>query len=1022
MGRLGIALAAMLLAGPRARALDPALDVSQYAHTAWKVREGFTKGRIYRIAQTPDGYLWLGTEVGLARFDGVRAVEWHPPSGEHLPDNWIRSLFAARDGTLWIGTLKGLASWKDGKLTLYSKLAGLTVDALLEDEEGTIWVAGYLLPFGKVCSIRRDNIQCYGEEGSLGGWVETLYEDTRKNVWAGASTGLWRLRLGPPKLYPLASRSGSVHNITEDAQGALLICTDSGIKRFANDKIETYPLPSIGPRLTVNTLFRDRDGGLWMRIKGGRGLAHVHQGRTDVFSVPDGLSGDSVANFFEDREGNIWVSTNEGLDRFRNYAVATFSLKEGLSNAIVSSVLAERDGSVWMTTPDGLYQWKNGQIAAVAGQSRKDRMALSVFRDSRGRIWLCTPDQVGYLERGHFISVPGITGPVRVVSEDTGGNLWFSGQNSGLFRLSPRSEIQQIPWAMLGHKDFAMALAADPLQGGIWLGFYNGGIAYFRDGQIRASYRTADGLGEGFVGRFRFDPDGTVWAATEGGLSRLKNGRVATLTSKNGLPCDAVHWVIQDNERSFWLSMPCGLVRIARFEIDAWAVTVDKDKDTKRTIQATIFDSSDGVQLLAFVPTYSPVSRSTDGKLWFVTGSGVSVVDPHHLPFNKLPPPVHIEQITADRKTYDPIFDSIAEATGKLKLPALIRDMEIDYTAPSFVAPEKMRFRYKLEGLDRDWQDVGARRQAFYTNLPPRNFRFRVMACNDSGVWNEAGAFLDFSVAPAYYQTWWFRLSCVVAFLTLLWAVYQLQLRQVTAQVRQRLEGRFEERERIARELHDTLLQSFQGLLLYLQAGVNLLPDLPAVARAREKLEGAIDQAEQAITEGRDAVQGLRSSTIETNDLAAALNALAAELTANQGGQNSPVFCVQVEGASRDLHPILRDDIFRIGGEALRNAFLHAQASRIEVQIHYDERQLRVRIRDDGKGMDSQIVTDKGRPGHWGLRGMQERAKLVGGNLEVWSKPDSGTEIDLTIPASTAYATPTQRRSWLSRKGTAAKS
>jgi signal transduction histidine kinase len=256
----------------------------------------------------------------------------------------------------------------------------------------------------------------------------------------------------------------------------------------------------------------------------------------------------------------------------------------------------------------------------------------------------------------------------------------------------------------------------------------------------------------------------------------------------------------------------------------------------------------------------------------------------------------------------------------------------------------------------------------------------------------------------------------------LVWALYQLRLRQATAQVRQRLEGRFEERERIARELHDTLLQSFQGVVLLLQGAVNRMPDRPDVAKAREQLEGVIDQAARAVTEGRDAVQGLREPTIETNDLASALHTLAAELAANQTNQNSPVFDVQVEGATRDLHPILRDDVYRIVGEAMRNAFLHAEASRIEVEIHYDERQLRLRIRDDGKGIDPQIVTEKGRPGHWGLRGMHERAKRVGGNLGVWSKPDSGTEIELTIPASTAYDTSTQRRSWLSRKGAAVKS
>jgi len=322
-----------------------------------------------------------------------------------------------------------------------------------------------------------------------------------------------------------------------------------------------------------------------------------------------------------------------------------------------------------------------------------------------------------------------------------------------------------------------------------------------------------------------------------------------------------------------------------------------------------------------------------------------------------------------------------------------------------------------LEGFDRDWQEAGNRRQVFYTNLPPRHYRFRVKACNNSGVWNEEGATLDFAIAPAYYQTWWFRLSCVVAFLVLLWALYQLRLRQVAAQVRHRLEGRFDERERIARELHDTLLQSFQGVLLLFQAARNRLEAHPS--EAISTWDTALDKGSQAITEARNEIQGLRSSTTETNSLAASLSTLGEELAGNQTNQNYPVLDVRVEGETRELQPILRDDVFRIAGEALRNAFVHAQASRIEVDIRYGTERFRVRIRDDGKGIESQIVTDKGRPGHWGLCGMHERAKLVGGNLGVWSKPNSGTEIELTIPASTAYATPTQRRFKLSRKGEA---
>jgi len=292
------------------------------------------------------------------------------------------------------------------------------------------------------------------------------------------------------------------------------------------------------------------------------------------------------------------------------------------------------------------------------------------------------------------------------------------------------------------------------------------------------------------------------------------------------------------------------------------------------------------------------------------------------------------------------------------------------------------------------------------------------MASNSDGLWNGSEATVGFEVEPTLWQAWWFQLGCVVCAGLATLLVHRLRLRQVTAQVRQRLEGRFEERERIARELHDTMLQSFQALLLHLQVASDLLSNRPG--EGKQKLDSAIDRAANAIKEGRDAVQGLRASTIETNDLVAALNTIAAELAASRTNQNSPAFDLQVEGASRNLHPILRDDVYRIAGEAMRNAFLHADASRVEVEIHYDESRLRLRIRDDGRGIDPQIVTNKGRPGHWGLRGMQERAKLVGGNLEVWSKPDSGTEIELTIPSSTAYAKSTQRRSWLSRKGTAA--
>ena len=369
------------------------------------------------------------------------------------------------------------------------------------------------------------------------------------------------------------------------------------------------------------------------------------------------------------------------------------------------------------------------------------------------------------------------------------------------------------------------------------------------------------------------------------------------------------------------------------------------------------------------------------------------MVDPAHLPHNVLRPAVHIEEVIADRRNY--------ETSANLRLPPLVRDLQLNYTASSLVAPEKNQFRYKLEGHDRGWQNVGTRRQAFFSDLAPGNYRFRVVASNNSGLWNEEGAALDFSIAPAYWQTTWFRALCVTAILLVLWALYHLRLRQIAQAFNARLEERVAERTRIARDLHDTLLQSFQGLLLRFQTVHELLPQRPV--DAKETLATAIDRTAQAITEGREAVQGLRASAVETNDLAMAITSLGEELAAEAGADTS-TGRVQVEGTARALHPIVRDEIFRIAGEALRNAFRHAGAKQIEVELRYDERQLRLRVRDDGKGIDLKFLSAEGRPGHFGLPGMRERAELIGGKLTVWSAPGSGTEIEFSVAAAWAYA------------------
>jgi signal transduction histidine kinase/ligand-binding sensor domain-containing protein len=1010
---LAIALGIAVLCGARVSALDPARDISQYAHTAWFLREGFAQGRINAIAQTPDGYLWLGTEFGLLRFDGVRTVVWHPPDHEQLPDNWIRTLLAAPDGTLWIGTLRGLASWKNGTLTRYPALTGQSVNTILVDREGTIWAGGYAGGVGRVrtaagtlCGIRKGAAECLNS--GFGEWVGSLYEDRNGALWVAAQTGLWRWRPGNPTRYAMSEFGvASSQVLNEGDDGHLLIASRDGIRQLVEGKALAYPLPKAGADFKPERLLRDRDGGLWIGTL--NGLVHVHQGRTDVYTQANGLSGDFITRLFEDREGNIWVATKNGLDRFRDLPVETLSTNQGLPSTPPWSVLAARDGSVWLGALGGLSRWKAGQVTtyrtpdsgpsrgsrrgAASGDAREafddglpDDSVGTLFEDGEGRLWVTTLRGVAYFEHGRFVPVSELpAGRTSAIASDRSGNLWIASAAAGLYRWRDGAVVEHIPWVRLGLETPATALVQDPAQDGLWLGL-QGRVAFVKGGEVRASYGTADGLGEGLVNDLRFDRSGTLWVATESGLSRIRDRRVATLTSRNGLPCNAVHWSVEDDTGSVWLYTVCGLLRVTRTQLDA-AVS-----DPARRIVATVFTASDGVALRPAPSLYRPqVARTADGKFWFLPGDGVSVLDPRRLAINALPPSVHIEQVTADRRAYG--------ATSGVRLPPRVRDLEIDYTALSLVAPEKNRFRVKLEGRDRDWQDVGSRRQAFYADLAPGPYRFRVAAANNSGVWNEPGAFLDFSIAPAYSQTTWFRTASVITVLALFWALYQFRLRQVAHDFNLRLDERVNERTRIARELHDTLLQSFQGSVFRIQSARDLLPAHPD--KAVEALDGALDRADQAIVEGRDAIENLRSSTVVSNELPESIATLAEDLTAGADG-GAAMFRISIEGSPRQLHPVVRDDVHRISREALRNAFRHAQANHVEAEVTYGARELRVRIRDDGKGIDAEQLS-AGRARHWGLTSMRERAAQISAQLSLWSEIGAGTEVELRIPGSVAY-------------------
>jgi signal transduction histidine kinase/ligand-binding sensor domain-containing protein len=997
----------LLVSAGRIAALDPGHRISQYGHSSWKIQDGYFGSQPVSITQTTDGYLWVETEGGIFRFDGVQFVSWTSLTGEKLPSNDYWPMLGARDGSLYIGTDSGLLRWANQLLTRY--LDGETVGGIMQDEKGQIWFTHYRPGnySDPLCRISGTDVRCYDygtvERGLLSA-PGHLAEDASGSFWVILSTAVVRWKPGSVKIYRLTYQGGNgVRDLAAADDGSVWIGIETpghggGLQRIVGGVMQPFAVPKLnGETLEVFTLLIDRQGSLWVGTLN-QGLYRIHGADVDHFGSANGLSSDSVNHLFEDREGSLWVATSKGLDMLRDLPMSTFSTSEGVSEDEVESVLAARDGTVWIGS-NHLQALESNGISPELGKRLPGNYVTSLLEDHTGRLWVGTDHALwtreGGKNNGMFRQIRkadgSAMGMVWGLTEDSEHNIWVSAYKS-LIRirdLTVREEFPQPPIA------FAQKLAPDP-QSGIWLGLLSGNLARFRSGKTEIF--TFPNHPNTPVKALFAASDGSILGATEFGVVAWKSGKQQVLSARNGLPCDDVNMLNSDDQSDLWLYSACGLIEVPREEIQRWW------REPEAKLKMRVFDALDGVQ--AGLSHFSGSSKAPDGRLWFANNSVVQTIDPAHLTGNTVPPPVHITGILADRKSY-PLLEAP-------KLPALTRDLEIDYTAPSLSVPKKVLFRYMLEGHDAGWQEPGTRRQAFYNDLRPRHYRFRVIACNNDGVWNETGAFLDFSVAPAYYQTSWFSMSCAAGFLALLWGIYRLRVQQLQHQFAIGLEARVNERTRIARELHDTLLQSLQGLMLHFQTGIDLLPGRPA--EARKALEIAVDRADQTINEGRDAVQGLRASAVETNDLVSAVRILGEELGAADKNQNSAVFEVEVKGAPRNLHPILRDEVYRIAAEALRNAFHHAHAQRIEVEILYGERWLRLRVRDDGKGIDPKFLSGDGREKHYGLRGMRERAELVGGKLAVWSKLDSGAEVELSIPASTAYATSYRRRSWLSEK------
>jgi signal transduction histidine kinase/ligand-binding sensor domain-containing protein len=989
-----------LLGGGCATALSPDLTIKELHHTAWGPSQGAPLGGAVALAQTNDGYLWIAGPSGLFRFDGIAFERVELPHDPKLSSLSLFSAFAARDGGLWVGfTFGGAALLKEGRWQVFSVADGLPQSSpwqFAETPDGTLWMVT-----GR--DLARFDGTRWKAVGSQMGLPASdnpiLFVDSQGTLWTGGGNALFFLRPGEHQFrtQPVAAPTPWDGNgMAESSTGTVWL--DAG---FNLVPIAQNPPSGKPGRSSYGGLAFDHDGTLWDPQTGLWRIAHPEHPTigaalrvehiADHYTDADGLTSRAVRALLVDREGNVWVGTTHGLDRFSETSLEIpLQLAENMKVVplIADAGIAPADdaGGLWVSNgADAVVRYQNGRMSPPIIRQKVE----TLLRAADGTVWFGGRKALWRERQGHLESVapPGPDHDTQALAQDKSGGLWASILGSGVFRLedgvwTPNGGIAALPRAT------AITIVRDR-RDRLWFSYPGGSVAVL-DGERVRTYDAAEGPQ---IGNVMANLPGRIghWLGGELGLARFDGERFYSVRSVPELPLDAITGIVETPDGDLWLNAQPGIVHVAATELQHSRL------DPAYRVHGEALGAFDGiVGSGAMVRPLPTAIEAADGKLWFATTSGIYGIDPARRVHNRVPPPVLIRALTVAGHTIEPI--------PGLTLPAYTTAVGFDYLGLSLAAAEKVRYRYRLDGLDTDWRELTAARQALYTNLRPGRYAFRVIAANNDGVWNESGASLGFVIPPAFVQTGWFIVLCVAGGAAAVWALVRLRVRQVANRVRRRLEERMEERlnerTRIARDLHDSLLQGFQGLMFRLQAVRQLLPS----GDAAKVLDSAMQMGDQAIGEGRDAVQNLRSSSFDDRDLATALSALGTELRKGIDPASKPGYCVVVEGRPRELTTVVRDEAYRIAREAVGNAYQHAQAGHIETEVTYGDADFTIRVRDDGVGLDPQILARGQRPGHWGLPGMRERSESFGGRLHVWSEGNAGTEIELRIPAHVAYA------------------
>lgn len=1000
------------LAKSQGKPTDSPLSSRQVMSQSWSVLQDAPED-IQAMAQTADGFLWLGGPGGLFRFDGTHFERFRPPSGERMLFTDVHALFAPPTGGLWVGYLFGGFSFvNNGRVTNYRGTADGptgTVYTMARDSKGTMWAGT-----GRgVWKFDGSQWQKLGAEWDAPMVISNVGIDRTDTVWviAGFSNEQKLFYLLPGnKRFQVADPKLDASGFRLDADQMVLtspIALQRAPKReiIRHNELHVYPVFGKNGAQVV-----DRTNAVWT-VNESNGLARIG----DALPVNDAVTEtgtksratyDVAASLNDlhrtlvDREGNIWYADGNGLHRF--FYVPFF--QQELPVKRYAAIAPDDDGAVWVGfwssgTSNKLYRVKKREIETLDFRKRIDWGAA--YRANDKTLWFGGSGGLWHLIRDKLsqVALPkeivGQAFYLQAITGDHTGALWISFLHYGLYRFADGvwtsfGQRKNLPWAG------PLVEFTDNL-GRVWLGyaaFEKCRLAMLDGDKIRL-FGPGDGAPTGNVTAIS-GLGADVWVGGEFGLEKFDGERFHAIHAVDDDWLLGISGIVERADGDLWLNGVSGLFHISQTEI------AEALKNPSYRVKGEHYGGREGLPGFAqqIRPLQSAVEGS-DGRLWFSLTSGVVWLDPNRAQHQAIVPPITIQSVSADDKTY--------EADLSLTFPAHTSSVGISYSAISLSDPEAVRSRVRLHEMDTDWHEVMTTGPAVYRNLSPGHYRFSVEASDTDGAWSGKVASVDFTILPAWYQTYWFYTLCAVAFLALLWAVYQLRLRQVRLQFAAGLEERVNERTRIARELHDTLLQSFQGAVFQFQAARKLL--LRNADNAMVVVDEAIHAAEEGIAEGRAAIRDLRPEPAAQRDLPDLLNTAGRELaTSHEQNGPAPSYRVVVEGKQQDLSPMLQDEVYRVSREIIRNAFAHAAASLIEVEIRYDQDQLRLRVRDDGKGIDRKILEVGGRPGHYGIPGMRERAQRIRAQLDFWSEVGAGTEVQLTVPASMAYQKRRNRR------------